>query len=288
MKIFEYTGFRLLVILFAIIPFRVLYWISDFVYILLYKVIKYRRTIVLDNLKECFPEKNSEEIEKLSKTFFHHLADITLESIKSMTISRKSLEKRYKIINPEVADKYFYDNKNILCFTSHYGNWEYGILTIGNILKHKSIAFYLPLSNKYSEKYGVKRRSRFGTFLIPVQETKKTLSAEHNRAIAVVFAADQSPSNTEKAIWVNFLNRNTACIHGPEGYAKKTNYPVLYMKISKPKRGYYSLEFLEIIGEPSEFAASEITKVYMNCLEKDILEQPEYWLWSHRRWKHRL
>ncbi|MDR2010071.1 MAG: lysophospholipid acyltransferase family protein [Bacteroidales bacterium] len=285
-KFFEYAGFRLLVGIFYIIPFPVLYIISDFVYFMIYKVIKYRRPVVYDNLKQSFPEKTEEEINKLSKAFYHHLADITLESLKGMTISLKSLKKRYEILNTGVANEYFNENKSILCFTSHYGNWEYGILATDNAIKHQAVALYLPLTNKYSEKYGLKRRGRFGTWMVAVQDTKKVFSESYESPLAIILAADQNPSNPERSIWVRFLNRDTACLHGPEAYAKKTNFPVVYLKISKPKRGYYTLEIEKLIDNPSEYAPGEITQIYMNKLEKDILRKPEYWLWSHRRWKH--
>lgn len=286
MKYFEYLGFRFLVALFYIIPFPVLYVFSDFVFLLLYSVVGYRRKVVFDNLKNSFPDKTEKEINKLSRLFYHHLADITLESIKSMTISQKVLQKRYKILNTEIADKYFEQNKSILCFTSHYGNWEYGILSTGKAMKHHAVALYLPLTNKFSERYGVKRRIRFGTSLVAVQDTKKVFSEPLAKPVAVILAADQNPSNVEKSIWVNFLHRDTACIHGPEAYAKKTNFPVVYLKISKPKRGYYTLEFEKLIDNPSEANPNQITQIYMNRLEKDIIAKPEYWLWSHRRWKH--
>jgi len=287
MRFLEYIGFRVSVALFYIIPFPVLYLISDFTYFLLYRVIKYRRNVVFDNLTRSFPDKTEEEINQISKAFYRHLADITLESLKGMTISIKTLKKRYRVLNTDIADKYFNDGKSILCFTSHYGNWEYGILATDEAIRHQAVALYLPLTNKYSEKYGVKRRSRFGTSLIPVQETRKVFSETQPLPIAVILAADQNPSNVEKAIWVNFLNQDTACLHGPEAYAKKTNFPVVYLRISKPKRGYYTLEFEELINDPSAYPPNKITEIYMKRLERDILKKPEYWLWSHRRWKHK-
>jgi KDO2-lipid IV(A) lauroyltransferase len=286
MKCLEYIGFRFLTALFFILPFPILYLFSDFVYFLLYKLIKYRRKIVFDNLSKCFPDKSEAEINKICRAFYHHLSDITLESIKGMTISLNTLSKRYRILNTEIADKYFDNDKSILCFTSHYGNWEYGILATNNVIKHQAIALYLPLTNKYSERYGVKRRSRFGTKLVAVQDTKKVFTEPQPQPLAVILAADQNPSNVEKAIWVNFLNRDTACLHGPEAYAKKTNFPVVYLKISKPKRGYYTLEFEELISNPADCHPNKITEIYIHRLEKDIVEKPEYWLWSHRRWKH--
>lgn len=202
-------------------------------------------------------------------------------------MNEKSLRKRYVVKNSEIAKKHFDEGKSVLCLTSHYGNWEYGILATDTPIKHQAIALYLPLSNKFSEEYGLKRRKRFGMKMVAVQETKSIFTPPPPSPVAVIMAADQSPSNLERAIWTNFLGIETACLHGPEAYAKKTNMPVLYLKISKPKRGYYALEFEELIKNPHICKPGEITKIYFERLERDILEKPEYWLWSHRRWKHK-
>lgn len=286
MKFLEFISFRFLVAIFALTPYWKLYFISDFLYFILYHIFGYRKQVVFSNLERCFPDKSKEEISLIAKKFYKHLSDITLESVKGMSISTKSLEKRYTIKNVEIADKYFDAGKSILCLTSHYGNWEYGILATDKPIKHQAIALYLPLSNKFSETYGLKRRKRFGMQMVAVQETKSIFNPPPTSPVAVIMAADQSPSNIERAIWTNFLGIETACLHGPEAYAKKTNMPVLYLKISKPKRGYYSLEFEELINNPEKCKPNEITNVYFSRLEQDILNQPEYWLWSHRRWKH--
>ncbi len=287
MKLIEFILFRTFVIIFYLTPFWLLYILSDLMYFLIYHVFRYRRNVVEQNLKRAFPQKSDKEIKKLSKKFFLHLSDITLESVKGMTISEKKLQKRYIIKNTEIANKYFLENKSVICLTSHYGNWEYGILATDRAIKHQAVALYLPLTNKYSERYGLKRRRRFGMKMVAVQETKTIFNSKTLSPVAIIMAADQSPSNIERAIWTKFLNIETACLHGPEAYAKKINLPLLYLKISKPKRGYYTLEFEELVKNPEDCKPNEITKIYFNRLEKDILEQPEYWLWSHRRWKHK-
>ncbi len=286
MKTLEFICFRILVAFFSIIPFRVMYLISDFTYLLLYGVFSYRTKVVINNLRKSFPNLNETEITNITKKFYRHLSDITLESLKGMNISEKNIKKRYIVNNIELADEYFSQNKSILCLTSHYGNWEYGILGTNNSIPHQAIALYLPLTNKLSEKFGLKRRGRFGMKMVAVQETKSIFNPLPTKPVAIIMAADQSPSNIERAIWVNFLNQDTACLHGPEAYAIKTNLPVVYLKIDKYKRGYYSLTFEKLIENPHEYSAGEITKTYFNRLEKDILARPEYWLWSHRRWKH--
>jgi KDO2-lipid IV(A) lauroyltransferase len=286
MKFLEFISFRILVTAFWLMPFWKLYLLSDILYILLFHVFKYRRKVVFANVKNSFPEKSEAEILKIVKDYYLHLADITLESVKSMSMSEKTLKKRYVIKNTEIAEEYFKAGKSMLCLTSHYGNWEYGILATNNSMPHQAIALYLPLSNKYSEHYGLKRRKRFGMQMVAVQETKSIFEKYQEKPVAIIMAADQSPSNLERAIWVDFLNRETPCLHGPEAYAHKTGLPVIYLKISKLKRGYYSLEMEKLVDNPSECKPGDITELYFRHLERDIIAKPQFWLWSHRRWKY--
>lgn len=288
MKFLEFIAFRILVAIFWLLPFWVIYLLSDLLFFVLYYVVKYRRAVAYDNLRKCFPDKSDQEINKMNKEFFHHLIDITFESVKGMSISKRQIQKRYVLKNTEVINSYYDENKSVMCLTSHYGNWEYGILGTDLGIKHQAVALYLPLSNKFSERYGLKRRRRFGMQMVEVSKTREIFANIPPKPVAIIMAADQSPANVEKAFKIKFLNRPTACLYGPEAYAKKVGLPILYLKISKLKRGYYSLEFERLIELPKDLEAGEVTKIYFNRLEKDILEKPEYWLWSHRRWKHNL
>ncbi len=287
MKFLEYISFRFLVACSRITPFFMVYFWADVFYFIIYYVAGYRKKVVIDNLRKSFPEKSDAEIKSLTKKFYHHLADVTLEAIKAMTISRKQIQKRYLVENVEIPNEYFDRGQSVLLLTSHYGNWEYGMLATDMAIKHQTVALYLPLTNKYSEKYGVTRRGRFGMKMVAVQQTKSVFDGSiGNGPFGVIMAADQSPSNVERAIWLDFLHHDTACIHGPEAYARKMNMPALYMKISKPRRGHYKLTFEKLIDNPQQYEQGEITKLYFSRLDKDILECPEFWLWSHRRWKH--
>ncbi len=287
MKFLEYISFRFLVFCSRITPFFLVYFWADVFYFIIYYVAGYRKKVVIDNLRKSFPEKSEKEIKTLTKKFYHHLSDVTLEAIKAMTISSKQIQKRYVVENVEIPNEYFDRGQSVLLLTSHYGNWEYGMLATDMAIKHQTVALYLPLTNKYSEKYGVTRRGRFGMKMVAVQQTKSVFDGSiGNGPFGVIMAADQSPSNVERAIWLDFLNHDTACIHGPEAYARKMNMPALYMKISKPRRGHYKLTFEKLIDNPQQYEQGEITRLYFSRLEKDIVECPEFWLWSHRRWKH--
>lgn len=286
LKFGEYIAFRFLVAILRLCPFRVVYLMSDFAFFIIYYMTRYRRKVVYNNLRKSFPEKPENEIKKIEKKFYRHLCDITFESIKGMTINKSCLEKRFKIKNIEIPNSYFINGQSVIILASHYGNWEYGILATNMAIMHQAISLYLPLKNKHSEKYGLKRRSRFGMQMIAVQETKSIFENKPETPVAVIMAADQSPSNLEKAIWIKFLNQDTACLHGPEAYAKKIGLPIIYLKISKVKRGYYEMKFEDLKIQPNKTAPGEITEKYFFNLERDISEAPEYWLWSHRRWKH--
>lgn len=286
MKFLEFISFRILVAAFWLIPFWKLYFLSDLLYFFLFRVFKYRKKVVIENIRNSFPEKPDAEINKIVSKFYLHLSDITLESVKSMSMSERALRKRYIVKNSEIADEYFKAGKSVLCLTSHYGNWEYGILATNNAIPHQAIALYLPLTNRHSEKYGLKRRKRFGMQLVAVQDTKSIFEKEPETPVAIIMAADQSPSNLERSIWVNFLNRETPCIHGPEAYAHKTGMPAVYLKVSRLKRGHYCLELEKLVDDPSVCKPGEITEKYFKLLERDIKNKPEFWLWSHRRWKY--
>ncbi|NLA25400.1 MAG: hypothetical protein GX879_10590 [Bacteroidales bacterium] len=281
-----YILFRFLVIWFKISPFFILYCLSDIAYFFIYYLIGYRKKVVYENLSSSFPEKSEQEIKKLMKAFYRHLCDISIETIKGFSMSEKQLRKRYKIENPEILDKYYEKNQSIICLASHYNNWEYGILALPLDFKHQAVSIYMKLSNKFMESYGTKKRSRFGMQMLAVQDTRSFFAETPKKPLAIVLAADQSPSDIKRLIWTKFLGKDTACLHGPEAYAKKMNAPLVYFAVKKLKRGFYSLN-LEVLNEnPLDTEFGEITAQYMHRLEKDILQQAEFWLWSHRRWKH--
>lgn len=284
MKYFEFLFFRINVAIFAITPFKLLYACSNILYFFLYYIIKYRKKIVFQNLHLSFPQKSEKEIKIIAKKFYNHLCDITLESIKGMSISEKKLKKRYKINNIDILNEYFAEKKSVLCLTSHVGNWEYGILATG-FLSHEFIAMYLPLSNKYSEKYGVKRRARFGTRMVSIRNSKEIFTEKSNRPKAFILAADQSPSNREKSFVFTFLNQKSYCLHGPEAYSRKSNFPSVFFEIKKIKRGYYELNIEKFIEDYNIYNNGDITYKYIKRVEENILQKPEFWLWSHRRWK---
>lgn len=268
----------------TLLPFRVLYVISDVLYLVIYQLFGYRKEVVRKNLKNSFPEKTGAELKAIEKKFYHHLCDLLVESLKLFTVSEGETRRRFHIVNPEMANKYFDQGKSILIVAGHYGNWEYAV-TIGHRVKHQITAAFTPIKNKFFNRKMKESRSRFGVCLFPSQETRKYFERKHNIPQMVTFIADQSPRASAKKYWMRFMNQDTAVLTGPETYSRKYNLPVVFGNIQKVKRGYYTLTFETLVEHPGEAEKGEIVTLYMKRLEAQIKDRPEYWLWSHNRWK---
>jgi KDO2-lipid IV(A) lauroyltransferase len=251
----------------------------------MYYVIGYRKKVVFENLKNSFPEKSDSEQKQIAKKFYSHLTDIFLESLKGITYHINRLLKRYQAVNAEEIDIFYERMQNTITVGGHFGNWEWGNQTIDYLFKAKPIALYKPLSNRYIEEFMRKKRARSGTVLIPVKFTKRAFEYPAGKPITVVMIADQSPPKSSLAYWVNFMNQDTACLIGIERYAKMYNFPVIFYNVNKIKRGYYTISIEIITTEPLKTKTGEITEKFMKLLENCILQNPEYYLWSHRRWK---
>ena len=283
-----YIFFRIIIIIFKFIPFAIAYVISDFFAFIMRDVLQYRKKIIVENLKKSFPEKTDKERKKIMRKFYQHLTDLMVESIKSYTFPEKQIRKRYTYANKEVSDNFFEKGQKIIFSGAHYGNWEWGGVSTPIELKHDIIVLYKPLANKRIDNYVNKMRSVNSAKMLSIYSSEKDAIFSSDRNFILVMIGDQNPSNLRRAVWTKFLNQPTACLHGIEVYAKKYNFPVLYYSMEKKKRGYYHITFKIITENPKETSNGEITKKFMNEVEKDIKRQPEYWLWSHRRWKHKF
>ena len=279
--------FILFALLIGIIPFFILYPVSDFIRFLLFRVLKYRRSVVEQNLRETFPDRSPKEIQELSSKFYTNLSDIIIEGIKAFSMTPGQIKRRHKILNPEIVDKFYEAGQSIIATPSHYGNWEWGSVSGGIQLPQSYVVFYKPLSNKWIDKFARWSRAKMSSQLVSIYNTAKVFEEHASKNSIFIMAADQSPANLNKAYWVNFLGRETAFLYGPENYARKYNLPVLFVDIQRVKRGYYELELDIITENPNELKEGEITQLYANKLEKAILNKPENWLWSHKRWKHK-
>jgi len=271
----------------SLLPFRLLYILSDGVYVLLYHVIGYRKGVVRENLRNSFPQKTANEINLLTKSFYRYFCDLTLETFKTLTIS-KSKMLRHCSLEPE-ADALFRqlagEGKSLIIVMGHKGNWEWAGNTFSLLCKHQLYVIYHPLSNKYFDKLVYKMRTRFGTKLIAMRDTFRDMTRNRGELNATAFIADQAPS-PDKAYWMNFMNQDTPVFMGTEKIAQKMKYPIIYVSVKKIKRGYYTLGASILKEPPFDAGEGELTTAHTKRLEADIIEQPETWLWTHRRWKH--
>ncbi len=277
--------FILFVVLIGIIPFFLLYLLSDFVQLLLFYVFGYRRKVVEDNLRKSFPDKPEAEIRRLMIKFYKNLSDVLIEGIKAFTMAPRQVLKRHKVINPEILDSYFEQGKSIMALPAHFTNWEWGTMSGGLQLNHKNIALYKPLNNKWVDRFVRWSRSKYGTELASIFKTVETFEKNKDNTVIYILAADQSPSKSNRSFWVDFLGRETAFLLGPERYAKKYDLPVFFVDIQRVSRGHYELTLTLLTDQPKELPEGKIVSMYAQKLEQAILAKPENWLWSHRRWK---
>jgi len=287
MKFLTYLVFRSYTFLLSLMPFRLLYFLSDGIYFLLYRVVRYRKRVVFNNLRNSFPEKSDKELKIIARKFYHHLSDVLVESMKAFTMKEEDVVKRYEYENTEFLDELYRQGKSVICVGGHYNNWEWAGIASGTQLKHLPVGFYKPLTNKLVDDYVQKTRVRGRSLLVSISNTSAVFSKDYGEPAIFYMVADQSPSNARLAYWVQFLNRDTATLHGPEKYARLYNLPVVFAFPRKIKRGHYKLKFIMLVEDPSKTKTGEITQIYMSALEKIIREKPEYYLWSHRRWKHK-
>ncbi|MCK5822941.1 MAG: lysophospholipid acyltransferase family protein [Bacteroidales bacterium] len=285
MNLFLTILFIFFVFLIGIIPFRILYFVSDFLRLFLSGVLGYRKKVISRNLKRAFPNLDENEEHRLIRLIYKNLTDVIVEGLKSFTMTRRQINKHHKIENPEILTPYFEQGKSIIAVAGHYANWEWGSLSASLQTDYNVVALYKPLSNKGVDKFMRWTRTRSSTELASIYKTSKVFEKCEGSNTIFLMAADQSPTNRKKAYWIAFFGRETAFLHGPEKYARKYNYPVLYVDVQRKKRGFYTV-FLSVLAEnPSKLQEGEITEKYANKLESIIRKQPESWLWSHRRWK---
>ncbi len=283
----NYLFFLFFTGLIAIMPFRILYYVADFMAWLLRRVVKYRLAVVEDNLSQSDLTLTPKEKDKIIREIYRNLADILLEGIKSFSMSRASIIKRHKVLNPELVSPYHARGESLILVTGHIGNWEWGSLSAGLQTPFQILGFYKTIKNRFIDNFIRYTRSKSGTILASIKET--SLSFERQKGTPTVFlmAADQNPSKVSQAIWQQFLGRPTAFLHGPEKHAVNNNYPVIFAEINRVKRGMYELTLSVLVENPGECAPGEITSLYAAKLERFIRENPSSWLWTHKRWKHK-
>lgn len=288
MQLVVYVLLYPILYLISILPFRVLYVFSDFLYLIIYRIFGYRKKVVLDNLKLVYPDKSKKELKRIMKLFYHHLCDMMVESIKSLTISADSMRAHFTFKNIEVIKELESKNRSIILMCAHYGSWEW-IFILQTYVSHKGYAVYKKLSNPYFDKLFKRIRAKYNSHLITTKETIPTLmrSKKNGELTISGFVSDQSPRIHKTHHWGNFMGIDVPVFTGAEMLAKKLDMSVVFFKVKRLKRGYYETTFELMAENPLEYPDYEITDDFLKRVEKQIHEAPQYYLWTHKRWKHR-
>jgi Kdo2-lipid IVA lauroyltransferase/acyltransferase len=272
----------------SLLPFPLLYLLSDLVFLLLYSVIGYRKKVVLQNLRNAFPDKSEKEIRKIAWDFYRNLCDLFLEMFKTLSISEKSML-RHCQMSPEALALFRgleAEGRSGILVMGHYGNWEWAGNTFSILCPQQLYVIYHPLSSPSFDRLMYKMRTRFGTGLMAMNNTFREMVKNRERVTLTAFICDQTPQ-PDRAFWTTFLNQDTPVFQGPETIARKLNYPIVYAAVHKIKRGYYQIEAELMVDHPAPTTEGAISEMHTRRLETDIVAGPSAWLWSHRRWKHK-
>jgi len=271
--------------LLSLVPFPILYLLSDFCYYVLFYIIKYRRHVVMPNLRNSFPQKTEKELRVIEKKYFKFLCDNILESFKMLSISKAEITRRYKVNNPEEIRKHLDNGKSVIVTGGHYANWEWGNLAMKAYFDETVLIIYKPLADKNFEGFMNGMRSRFGSIMVPMKLTLRKIIEQKNNKYLAFFVSDQTPARVDQYHFIKFLNQDTAVFLGTEKIAKTTGNPLVFCHIDRVKRGYYEITFTTLFEDPESTSPLEITLAHSKKLESYINARPELWLWSHKRWK---
>ena len=268
------------------LPFPALYLLSDCVHFILFKTIRYRTQIITQNLKNAFPDKSEEELNQIKNTFSRYFCDLVLETIKTLTISPSTLLKHVSFHHVDIFKEYFEARQSVIIVMGHMGNWELGGARFSLESIHPLYVIYKPLANPYFNQLVYHMRTRLGNKLYAMKETFRGMIQNKNITTATAFIADQTP-NPSGAYWTTFLNQETPVFTGTAKIAKKLNYPIIYISIKRKRRGYYEMSGELLVENPNTLSEEQISDLHTQRLEQDIIENPSFWLWTHRRWKHK-
>ncbi len=270
----------------SLLPFTALYLLSDVVFVLLFHGIRYRRAVVRANLRNSFPEKSANELARIEQAFYRWFCDLTLETLKTLTISPKEVVRRVHVEGERVLQKYHAEGRSIILVMGHWGNWELAGARFSQLGLHRLNVIYHPLHDRNFNALIIHMRTRLGNGLYPMADTLKCMLRDRGQVTCTAFIADQTPP-PERAYWTTFLNQDTPVFWGTEKIAAKLDLPIVYVGIDRPRRGQYLMRFEELVPHPAGMPEGAISEVHTRRLEQDIRRKPEIWLWTHRRWKHR-
>ncbi|HLF52399.1 lysophospholipid acyltransferase family protein [Flavobacterium sp.] len=271
----------------SMLPFRILYLLSDATYVLVYKIIGYRKKTVRENLALTLPHLSDKERLIIESKFFHHFCDGFFEMAKTMTISESEINKRFVFTNLELYQNLEKKQKSIALMAAHYGSYEW-LVSMNKHISFKGYGIYKKIANKYFDKLVRDIRSRFKANLIDTKESINVMAENQKAGVLGLygFASDQSPKMGKAFHWSSFMGIEVPVHTGAEMLAKKMDMNMIFVKVKKVKRGYYEATFVDLSHNPREVPNYEITNKFLRLVEKQIYEAPEYYLWTHKRWKH--
>lgn len=269
------------------LPFKLFYWFSDYIYLLVYYVIGYRKKIVRHNILIALPHLSESKRLMIEKKFYHHMCDMFLEMIKTMSISSEEMRQRFKITNIELLKEYEQKNKSIILLASHYASWEW-LLSINESTTFKCYGVYKKINNKYFDAKVRAIRSKLKSELVTTDKTIALINENEKDGIVSLYglASDQSPQVHKTYHWQKFMGIEVPVHTGAEMLAKRYGLDVVFVKVKKVKRGFYEATFVPICDSPISIPDYDITDTYLKEVEQQILEAPEYYFWTHKRWKH--
>lgn len=268
-------------------PLRIQYLVSDIFYLFACYFPGYRRKLVYENLRRAFPEKSAAEINSIARSFYRHLCDSLVETLALMGLGKRQIMKRFRYRNPGVLSRYYAEGKSVTVVFGHYGNWEW-LAGLPLITPYKVLALYKPLRSKNFDRLVLSLRQKFGIRAVPEKKALRVLMEYKKKGeqTLTLFLGDQRPKLTRIHHWTTFFNRETPVFMGVEKISRKLDQPVLFFDIQKIKRGYYEVEIIPLFDDPGSTAPFQITEEHTRILERIIRKKPQYWLWSHKRWKY--
>jgi len=273
----------------TLLPLRVLYFLSDILFFLLYYPLSYRKKVVTENLMNSFPEKSPEEIKVISKKYYSHLADIMIETLKLTHLTNKELKKRMTYNNPELVEQLYKSGRDVAAVHSHFNNWEWLTAIFPLYTRYETIGVYKPIKNQLFDRFLNKQRSRNNGVLVPMKHIFRKIIDNQNRNIRTLygFMADQTPAKSQIRYYTSFLNQDTPVFLGVEKIAVKYDMSVVFVNVRKVRRGYYDVTMELLFESTAGLKEYEVTEKHVKRLEELIKENPEYWIWTHRRWKYK-
>jgi len=271
--------------LLSLLPLTFLYGISNTLAWIAGSLLKYRAKVIDTNLKNSFPSKSNEERSKIKSAFYKSLSDVIVEAIYTLSISKAEMLRRVQFTNSELLLNHYHTGKGVIVLAGHQANWEWCLVGFSAAHKLNIDGVYRPLHNRFFDRLMISIRGRFKANLLPANDTSAHLKRHKNDSRILALVADQTPS-PKGAIVLPFLNQATPFFRGPELMAAISEWPVLYIEMARVKRGCYTLTFHPVLEAGENVRL--IMPRYATLLEKSINTYPEQWLWSHRRWKHKV